>query len=288
LEEQYKNNLTKIMSKIPKKNFYAIIGVNPSKGARSPLLWNKFLKKEKKKIKMIPLDVEIKECQNSIKKILRNKNFYGGAVAVPYKEVVAKLLNQANLSLSAKEIGAVNCIFRKKGQIYGENTDGLAFLETLNLFKSDYKKILILGFGGAGKAVYFTLKKNTKDKNIAVILRSKKTIKEMKKRNIKCYHWKRLDYLINTYDVIVNCTSVGYLNEKETPILEKTIKKLKKKKLFYDIIYQPLETKLLKIAKKYNHGILNGLNMNILQACIAISMATGDKNLRKIQKIISE
>ena len=124
-----------MMSKIPKKNFYAIIGVNPSKGARSPLLWNKYLKKEKKEIKMIPLDVEIKECQKSIKKILQNKNFYGGAVAVPYKEVVAKLLNQENLSLSAKEIGAVNCIFRKKDQIFGENTDGLAFLETLNLFK---------------------------------------------------------------------------------------------------------------------------------------------------------
>ena len=88
--------------------------------------------------------------------------------------------------------------------------------------------------------------------------------------------------------MIVNCTSVGYLDEKKTPVLEKTIKKLKKKKIFYDIVYQPLETKLLKIAKKYNHEIFNGLNMNVLQACIAISMATGDKNLYKIQKIISE
>ena len=87
--------------------------MNPSKGARSPLLWNKYLK-QKKKIKMIPLDVEIKGCKDSIKEILNNKNFYGGAVAVPYKETIAKLLNKKNLSSSAREIGAVNCIFRKK------------------------------------------------------------------------------------------------------------------------------------------------------------------------------
>lgn len=276
-----------MMSKIPKKKFYAIIGMNPSKGARSPLLWNKYLKQQKKKIKMIPLDVEIKGCKDSIKEILNNKNFYGGAVAVPYKETIAKLLNKKNLSSSAREIGAVNCIFRKKGKLYGENTDGLAFLETLNLVKSNYKNILILGFGGAGKAIYFTLKKNTKNKNITVVSRSKKKIIEMKKRKIKCYHWKNLPNLIKINDVIVNCTSVGYLNHDKSPIPQKIIRSLKKKKLFYDIIYQPLETKLLALAKKNKHYVMNGLRMNLLQACIAISKATGNKNYYKIEKIIS-
>ena len=57
--------------------------------------------------------------------------------------------------------------------------------------------------------------------------------------------------------------------------------------LSYDIIYQPLETKLLKIAKKNNHNVINGLRMNLLQACIAISKATGKKNYYTIEKIIS-
>ena len=275
------------MSKNSKKNFYAIIGLNPSKGARSPLLWNKYLKQQKKKIRMIPLDIETKGCEDSIREILENKNFHGGAVAVPYKETIVKLLNKKNLSLATKEIGAVNCIFRKQGKLYGENTDGLAFLETLNLIKLDYKKILILGFGGAGKAIYFTLKKNTKNKKITVITRSKKKIIEMKKRNIECYDWKNLPDLIKKNDIIVNCTSVGYLNNDKSPISQKIIKSLKKKKIFYDIIYQPLETKLLKIAKKNNHNVINGLRMNLLQACIAISKATGKKNYYTIEKIIS-
>lgn len=94
--------------------------------------------------------------------------------------------------------------------------------------------------------------------------------------------------LLNHHDIIVNCTSVGYTNARLTPISENIIKKINKKKIFYDIIYQPLETRLLKIAKKYNHQIINGLKMNLLQACIAISMATNKKNFYKIEKIISE
>ena len=109
----------------------------------------------------------------------------------------------------------------------------------------------------------------------------------MKKRKIKCYHWKNLPNLIKINDVIVNCTSVGYLNHDKSPIPQKINKSLKKKKLFYDIIYQPLETKLLALAKKNKHYVMNGLRMNLLQACNAISKATGNKNYYKIEKIIS-
>ena len=272
----------------PNKNFYAIIGINPSKGARSPILWNKYLKKDKKKIRMLPLDIPKKDSKNLIKNLLLNKYYCGGAIAVPYKEVIANLLKKNNLSSSAREIGAVNCIYKKKNKLYGENTDGLAFLETLKLFKFNYKKILILGFGGAGKAVYFTLKKNTKNKIITVVTRSKRKMNEMKKKKIRCFNWKNLISLVNDHDIIVNCTSVGYLNKKISPISENMIKKINKKKIFYDIIYQPLETKFLKIAKKYNHHIINGLKMNMLQACIAIAMATGKKNFYKIEKVIGE
>ena len=88
MEDKFKLQLKKIF-KNSKKNFYAFIGLNPSKGARSPLLWNKYLKQQKKKIRMIPLDVETKGSEDSIREILDNKNFYGGAVAVPYKETIA-------------------------------------------------------------------------------------------------------------------------------------------------------------------------------------------------------
>ena len=72
------------------KNFYAIIGENPSKGARSPKLWNACFRKLKVKEKMIPIDIRRENFKNTFKRLMNNKNYLGGAVAVPYKEEVLK------------------------------------------------------------------------------------------------------------------------------------------------------------------------------------------------------
>ena len=77
------------------KNFYAIIGENPSKGARSPKLWNACFRRFKVKAKMIPIDIRRKNFKNTFTKLMNNKNYLGGAVAVPYKEEVFKKLGFA-------------------------------------------------------------------------------------------------------------------------------------------------------------------------------------------------
>ena len=101
MEENYKNK------------FYAIIGEKPSEGARSPRLWNACFKKFDMKIEMVPIDIEKEKFSNIFNKLIKNRNYLGGAVAAPYKQKVFNkikfcLNNKTKLSL------AINCIIKKK------------------------------------------------------------------------------------------------------------------------------------------------------------------------------
>ena len=127
--------------------YAAIIGETPSKGARSPLLWNAAFKAHDLDQSMIPFDVNQKNIFQLLNELNDDKNFVGGAVAVPYKETVAQWLGGA-ITPEAKKIGAVNCLFRgNDGQLMGTNTDGEAARITYeDKFGSlNGKSILILG-----------------------------------------------------------------------------------------------------------------------------------------------
>ena len=144
--------------------FCTIIGISPSKGARSPVLWNKVFSAEKKKIKMIPLDVEPNRVEELFYSLQDNKRCLGGAIAVPYKEVMFGL-TKSQLSPEVQNIGAINCFFRKdnllSNKFTGTNTDGEASLDPItHLFeKTDKKNIALIGMGGAGKAIWAFLNK---------------------------------------------------------------------------------------------------------------------------------
>ena len=137
------------------ENYAAIIGISPSNGARSPKLWNSVFQDCNLNCKMIPLDVTDDKIINLLSHLNQDQRFLGGALAVPYKEKVVKWLG-SRITPEAKKIGAVNSLYRGlDGQLYGANTDGEASLATfLNKFGSlNSKSIMILGVGGAGKAV---------------------------------------------------------------------------------------------------------------------------------------
>ena len=144
--------------------YAAIIGEYPSKGARSPKLWNAVFESEKRNCKMLPLDVKKENIINLLNDLNNDKEFIGGAIAVPYKEVVAKWLGD-NITPEAKKIGAVNCLYRNsEGVLHGTNTDGEASLVT---FKDKFgslenKSVMVLGVGGAGKAVASYFSSNSK------------------------------------------------------------------------------------------------------------------------------
>ena len=270
--------------------YAAIIGESPSKGARSPKLWNAVFKDCDLNCKMIPLDVDNENIINLLNDLNEDDQFLGGAIAVPYKEVVAKWLRN-KITPEAKKIGAVNCLFRdSSGVLQGTNTDGEASLITFkNRFGSlQSKSIMILGIGGAGKAVasYFANSANS----TIIISRSKEGKEYADKINVRWSNWSQIDNHINTVDVVVNCTSVGFGDqEMESPLSKEQIANLKKSTIVFDIIYQPLKTKLLEITDNSGIATLNGLEMNLEQAVLAYQYAVkSNKNLDEIRKIMSQ
>ena len=125
-----KKLITNKINYLPFDNYTVIIGSSPSKGARSPSLWNAAFKGYKVENHMIPLDVSHDRLFKLLNALEKDKNFIGGCVTIPHKETVFKWL-KGNVTSTSKKIGAVNCLFRdKKGKLKGTNTDGEAALKS--------------------------------------------------------------------------------------------------------------------------------------------------------------
>ena len=258
--------------------YAAIIGANPSNGARSPKLWNAMFKHSSLNYSMIPLDVTKDKIVELLDSLNQDRKFIGGAIAVPYKETVAQWLGK-NITLEAKKIGAINCLYRgASGDLYGTNTDGeaslIAFENKFGLI--DSKKILIFGLGGAGKAVaaYFS----SKSEKVIIATRSE-MMYYAKKIGANWVNWSQIDTLVTKQDVIINCTSIGFGSQESlSPLSKEQVEKLTKSTIIYDIIYQPLETNFLSMSKYQGLSTLNGLSMNLEQAVLAYQYAVDTKS----------
>lgn len=257
------------------EKFAVIIGLNPSKTARSPNLWNAAFKANNLSFSMIPLDVEKRNLVKVLEILSNSNKFIGGSVTIPYKSDVAHILGD-NLTKEAKNIGAINCIFKDgKNIIMGTNTDGEASLTSFKKKFGDIKNknILLLGLGGAGKAVlnYF-LRELVEGKMYISSFNENKYEFYKNYKNINFVNWNEKDKIIDKLDVVINCTSLGFDSKIEkTPLNIEELGKLKKTCIVYDIIYNPKKTKLLKLSEELGLKTLNGLEMNLLQAVIAFN-----------------
>ena len=133
IEDEINRLITNKISLENLKEFSFIIGANPSKGARSPILWNKVYSYQDKQIRMLPFDVEEANLEKLIMVLQNELNCLGGAVAVPYKEKVFAILSN-NCNETIRQIGAINCIFRRdpdEKKFSCTNTDGEGALEPI-------------------------------------------------------------------------------------------------------------------------------------------------------------
>ena len=268
-----KKFITNKVGHLPFENYTVIIGSAPSKGARSPELWNAAFKGYKIKNHMIPLDVSNNKLFKLLDALEKDNNFIGGCVTIPHKETVFKWL-KGKVTSTSKKIGAVNCLFRSKdGKLKGTNTDGEAALKSFqNKFGSIKKKyILLIGVGGAGKAVasYFAFEIGKK-KNLTIVGRSHSSKKFAKKIKSKWIEYKNIVNLnLDEFDAIINCSSLGFGKLKnKSPLSFVQLNNASKKLNVFDIIYKPRSTKLILDSKIKNFRTLNGLDMNLRQAVI--------------------
>ncbi len=206
------------------------------------------------------------ESLDSLFHIIIEKRINGLNVTKPYKELVIPYLNE--IDPIAKEIGAVNCVKISFNDnipyLIGYNTDYFGFAQSIKPFMEPiHQKALVLGTGGASKAVYYALK------NVGIDVYFVTT---GVKKSANCFLYEELnEYVLEAFKLIVNCTPLGlYPAIEDCP--EIPYQFITSEHLMYDLIYNPEETVFLKKGKVKGAVTINGLNMLKLQADKALEI----------------
>lgn len=241
-------------SNVKNKKRFGLLGKNISYSFSRGYFSKKFKKLELDNCEYVNFDIPtISKLPTIIKE---NRDIlYGINVTIPYKQEVFSYLDKVDEK--ARKIGAVNTIkVTKKGRLKGYNTDEFGFRKSLKpLLQSNHKKALVLGTGGASKAVAFALQKLNIDYKFV-----------SRKATTNNFSYKDLTKeILESFSIIINCTPLGtHPNVEVCPDIPYQF--LTRHHLLYDLIYNPSETLFLQKGKKKGAIIKNGLEMLELQA----------------------
>jgi shikimate dehydrogenase len=208
----------------------------------------------------------------NLEQFIKETNLAGINVTIPHKVEVMKHLDK--ISPEAKQIQAVNTIHNNEGY----NTDAFGFQESLKEegVTLENKNVLVVGAGGVSRAILVSLANN--NANITLSNRTKqKAIDIIKELNINCkildYNPESLKQELQTTDIIVNTTSLGmHPHEDKSPIPKEL---LKPNHIIFDVVYNPLETKLIKDAKEAGCKTISGVNMLVHQGAQSLRIWLG-------------
>ena len=266
--------------KIDGYTLLAAVVANPIKHSISPFIHNRAFEATNTNGVYLAWEVEATDLAETVANIRRFQMF-GINLSMPYKEQVIPYLDQ--LSEEARLIGAVNTVVNREGTLIGYNTDGKGFFKSLPSFKISGKRMVLLGAGGAAKAI---LAQAILDgvSQVSVFVRSasiEKTRPYLEKLQnetgfkadlFALEDVSELQARITDSDLLVNATSVG-MDGVSLPISASVL--LPEKLLVADVIYQPFETPFLKWARNQGNQAINGLGMLLYQAAEAFQLWTG-------------
>ena len=214
---------------------------------------------------------------------LRTRGISGFNVTLPHKESILPLLDK--LDPAAKEIGAANTVVAGDGTLVGYNTDVVGFLRSVEPIRQRIEKghVALLGAGGAARGVLYGLMKNLKPPTVTIfnrtLERSERLAQEFgslgKETRVlaESLFDDALRKNIREADVIINATSVGMEPFRDASPLEEV--EIGKKQTVVDLIYAPLETKLIKTARDAGATVISGFEMLLQQGAAAFSLWTG-------------
>lgn len=252
-----------------KTNIYALIG-NPVSHTFSPIMHNKLFENYRTNSLYCAFHVENGNLNTALSGV-KSLGIKGLNVTIPHKENIMKYLD--NISDEAKAIGAVNTVKNVNGIMSGYNTDVYGFMKSLDENNIEYinKKIAILGFGGSAKAVVYGLV-SAGIKELTIYVRSEKKARELSKNmeilnkiqyNIKSI--KNCEMDLGEIDILINTTPLGMGTLKDKSPIDFRKSNLKPELAVVDLIYNPMETILIKDARELGHKAINGLDMLIYQ-----------------------
>ncbi len=211
---------------------------------------------------------------------MRALNIRGLNVTMPHKNTVMASLDR--IDLSAQIINSVNTILNKENLLFGFNTDGVGAVKALkeNGVELKGRKVLLLGAGGAARAIAYTMAKEADE--LAVLNRTVKQAQALVKLLEKSANKKiafgslspsDIQRNLQDSDILINATSVGMKpHPEESPVPAKL---LRSNLSVMDIVYNPLETKLAKDAKAAGAKVVSGVEMLIYQGAASFEIWTG-------------
>jgi shikimate dehydrogenase len=249
----------------------------PVEHTLSPLMHNTAYNVLKLNICYLAFRVSPQNLSDAVKAV-RALNILGVNITVPHKENVIPLLD--GLDKEAKFIGAVNTVVNHEGRLIGYNTDGKGFMKSLSeaRISVNNKNVLILGAGGAARAISYYLSEKVSKLFLYDIDRekAKKLIRDLKKirGNIFAFNLRSStsNPAFNEIDIIINATPLGWKKDDPLPV---NTKNLTSRQVVCDLIYK--KTPLLDKASKKGCKTLDGSGMLLWQGALAFELFTGVK-----------
>jgi shikimate dehydrogenase len=219
----------------------------------------------------------------------RSLDFHGLNVTMPHKNAVMKYLDE--IDSTAMFIGAVNTILNNEGRLMGYDTDGIGALNALkeNGITPNGKKLLLLGAGGAGKAIAFHAAQEVEE--LVILNRTPQKAKKLAEILRKEFNKKINGNMLSTEiikeelrdaDILVNSTSVGMHPDVNQSLVPPS--SLRPDLCVMDIIYNPLETKLAKDAKAVGAKVVSGIEMLVHQGAASFEIWTNHSAPVKVMK----
>jgi 3-dehydroquinate dehydratase/shikimate dehydrogenase len=248
----------------PATRVYGVAG-DPIEHSLSPVIMNTALRRENVNGVYLPLHAKtLKDLMRCVREI----PLHGLSVTMPYKQSILAHLD--NTDAHTTKIGACNTVVRgQDGKLYGFNTDAAGVVRPLEQRLSiEHAKMLVLGAGGAARAAVFGLK----ERGAEIWILNRTSVKGQKlARQAKARTIKRADLRKIAFDVIINATPVGMGNTRDCPLKDEEIQA----RVVFDMVYDPVETHLLQVARAKGIAVIPGVEMFVQQAARQFEIWTG-------------
>jgi len=240
---------------------------------------------------LFPIPPEDKQGLQDLLTRVRTGEIHGLNVTIPHKQNVIEFMDE--LTPAAQAIGAVNTMYMRRDKLIGGNTDAPGFLSDLKKVMVDWRleigrSALVIGAGGSARAVVYALLNDGWNVTLAArrIEQAQQLAKAVSSYKLQVASYSDLRPLtfnlqLSTFNLIVNTTPLGMTpNTDSSPLPENTT--LAKDTFVYDLVYNPRETKLIRIARAQGLNASTGLGMLIEQAALAFETWTGHNPPREV------
>jgi len=271
----------------------AVIG-NPIAHSLSPAIHNASY--ERMGLDFVYLAFRVEDVRNALAGMRALENFRGMSVTIPHKVEAMKYLDE--IAETDRLIGSINTVINEKGNLFGVGTDGPGALKALADADVDIhgQNVLILGSGGAARAIAFTIAQKTRPNQMVILDINEVMLKELA-RDLESatgvrirpglLHHDTLVAAMQPADIIIHCTPVGMHPDENVSLIPSAL--FRPGQVVFDIVYTPLETKLLFDARSNGLKVISGVDMFINQAVLQFEYFTGvDAPLETMRQAVLE